>query len=146
MVNCGQGPWERRSTGQSLAPSTAPKARPRGTAQPETELGAPPLPVLIVPVNWQLMLCTQSSATAQLGGARQSLAAGQALALSVLCPLCSLTPTQLHAAQFGNQNAPSHSLSHLVPASFPSRPDLPAAPPSASFALLLFFSLPHLSI
>lgn len=73
MVNCGQGPWERCSARQSLAPSTAPKGRPQGTAQPETELGAPSFPVLIVPVNWQLMLCTQSSATAQLGGVRQSL-------------------------------------------------------------------------
>lgn len=85
MVNCEQGPWERRSTGQSLAPSTAPKARPRGTAQPETELGAPPLPVLIVPVNWQLMLCTQSSATAQLGDVRHSLP--QLQDKPQLCPL-----------------------------------------------------------
>lgn len=74
MVNCGQGPWERCSARQSLAPSTAPKGRPQGTAQPKAELGAPSFPVLIVPVNWQLMLCTQSSATAQLGGVRQSLA------------------------------------------------------------------------
>lgn len=147
MVNCGQGPWERCSARQSLVPSTAPKGRPQGTAQPKAELGAPSFPVLIVPVNWQLMLCIQSSTTAQLGGVRQSLA--QLQDKPQLCPLPPVlahTPTQLHAAQFGNQNAPSHSLSRLVPASFPSRPDLPAAPPSASFALLLFFSLPHLSI
>lgn len=66
MVNCGQGPWERRLAGQSLAPSTAPQGRPQGTAQPKAELGAPSFPVLIVPVNWQLMLCIQSSTTAQL--------------------------------------------------------------------------------
>lgn len=85
MVNCGQGPWERCSARQSLAPSTAPKGRPQGTAQPKAELGAPSFPVLIVPVNWQLMLCIQSSTTAQLGGVCQSLA--QLQDKPQLCPL-----------------------------------------------------------
>lgn len=82
MRTAGRDPGNAAPPGRASRPAQLLKPGPR--AQHNPKLGAPALLVLMVPANWQLMLCTQSSATAQLGGARQSL--GRLRDKPWLCP------------------------------------------------------------